>query len=98
MSKKQLANELEKLTKELVEATQERDEYEIEYEIEKARMMFSHEVMAFGNQVLRDTQVTLLLNTSGMYEKMARYRTKAKITWYKWSAVKSCIDGKTTDD
>jgi len=89
-----LAGKLKELTDELVKATQERDKYEVEYELEKARMMFSAEVGNLGNQPLREAQVTILLNEKGMFEKMAILRTKAKIAWYQWASIKSLIDGK----
>jgi len=88
-----LTTKLKEYTDELVRATKARDDYAVEYEIEKARMLFSAEVNA-GNQPTRDAQVTLLLKEKGMYEKMANLRTNGKIAWYKWSAVKSLVDGK----
>ena len=90
----QLAETLNKLTEELVKATEARDKYELEYELEKARMLFSAEVGSLGNQPMREAQVTILLNEKGMYEKMAILRTAGKIAWYKWAAVKSMVDGK----
>ena len=89
-----LAGKLKTLTDELVEATQKRDAFEVEYELEKARMMFSAEVGNLGNQPLREAQVTILLNESGLFEKMAILRTAGKVAWYKWAAIKSLIDGK----
>lgn len=86
--------ELIKLTEELFDATLERDEYEIEYELEKARMIFSNEVQGLGNQVQRDAQVTLLLEQNGMYRKMAELRTRARLAWYKWEAIKVLVENK----
>jgi len=89
-----LTEKLKELTDELVEATQRRDAYEVEYELEKARMMFSAEVNGLNNQPMREAQVTILLHNKGMFEKMATLRTAGKVAWYKWAAVKSLIDGK----
>lgn len=96
MSKETLSETLKEYLKELVLATEERDKYEVEYELEKARMMFSAEVGNLGNQPLREAQVTILLSQNGMFEKMATLRTKGKVAWYKWSSLKSLIDGKET--
>lgn len=93
-----MKKELEELTKELVEATKDRDAYEIVYEFEKARMYFSAEVNMLSNQVMRDNQVTIIMTANGMYREMAEKRTRAKIAWYKWSAIKSLVDGKATND
>jgi len=89
---------LQKLTEELVKATEARDEYEIKYELEKARMIMSAEIQAFSNQTMRDAQVTLLMEKHGMYRKMAELRSKAKLTWYKWSSIKSLIDGRMVQE
>ena len=64
-----LAEKLKELTDELVEATQRRDAYEVEYELEKARMMFSAEVNGLNNQPMREAQVTILLHNKGMLKK-----------------------------
>lgn len=93
-----LSNELQILTKELVEATEERDAYEIEYEVEKARMMFSAEVNGMSNQVMRDAQVTIMMTNTGMYLKMCTLRTRARVAWYKWATIRSLVDGKATEE
>ena len=98
MKKQKLAQTLAELTDKLVEATQERDEYEVEYEFEKAKMFFTEGVIGLGNQVMREAQVTINITENGSYRKMAELRTNAKIAWYQWSAIKSLIDGKINDD
>lgn len=82
------------LTEELTQTTEEKDSFEVEYELEKARMIMSAEVSSFSNQTMRDAQVTILMEANGMYRKMAELRGKAKIAWYKWSGIKALIDGK----
>jgi len=94
---KYMEKTIKKLTENLVESTQKRDKYEIEYELEKARMLFSAEIDSLKNQAQRDAQLTILLNEKGMYRKMAELKSKARVDWYKWSTVKSLIDGKVGD-
>jgi len=80
---------LEELTKSLIEATHERDMYEIDYELEKARTMNSAEVSSFGNQAMREAQVIISLDMRGMYRKMAELKSKARICWYAWEGMRS---------
>jgi len=87
-----------KITEDLITNTKLKDEYEVEYELEKCRMLFSAEVNGLRNQDMRDAQVTLMLDQKGMYRKMAELRTNAKLSWYRWSAIKSLIDGKEGDN
>jgi hypothetical protein len=93
MSKQNLSEILVKASEELSKATKERDDYEMDYELEKARMMFSAEVNSLGNQNLREAQVTVLLEERGMYRTMAELRTKARVAYYKWATFKSLVDG-----
>lgn len=95
MSKQQLADTLKFITDELGVATEERDIYEIDYELEKARMMFSAEVGKLGSQPAREAQLIIMLDQKGMYRKMAELRTSARILYYKWATLKSLVDGKT---
>lgn len=86
-------------TNELFDATQARDEYEIEYELEKARMMTSAELNnAFGNQTQRDAEVIKQMDEKGMYRKMAEYKSQARMAWYRWSALKAIKTGKGSDE
>lgn len=85
---------LEESFEELTETTRLRDEYEIEYELEKARTIFSAEVSALSNQTQRDAQVTILLEEKDMLRRMAELRTEAKIAYYKWSTIKTLMENK----
>lgn len=86
------------LTEELVEATKQRDEMDVEYEYEKARLLFSAEINALANQTMRDSQLTLKLHELGWDRKIAEVRTRARIAYYKWASVKSLIDRKGYDN
>ena len=77
----------------LITSTKKRDKYEIEYELEKSRMLFSAEVGGLGNQSMRDAQVTLLLEKKGMYRKMCELRTQARQDYYDWSTFTKLIKG-----
>lgn len=83
---------------ELIETTKARDAFEVEYELEKSRLMFSAEVQGFSNQAMRDSQITLLLEEKGLNRKAAELRTAARISYYKWASIKSIIDGKQEND
>jgi hypothetical protein len=89
-----LNEEFKALTKTLIETTAARDAYDVEYELEKARMTMSAEVGAMSNQTMRDAKVTVLMEEKGMYRQSAVLKSKARLAWYEWSAVKSLIDGK----
>ena len=78
----------------LVETTTKRDLYEVEYETEKARMLQSAEVQAFGNQATRDSQVTILMDEKGMYTEMAKVRSLARVAYYKWATFKAIRENK----
>ena len=80
-------------TQELIDTTTERDMYEIEYELEKARLMGSAETMAgLGSQQQRDAKMVEILDDKGMYRKMAELRLYAKLAWYKWATIKTLIE------
>lgn len=89
-----IRDELRALTAELVEATSKKEAYELEFELEKAKTTFDAQVVNLSNQVMRDAQVVILLEQSGASRKMAELRTRAKLAWYRWAAVKSLVDGK----
>lgn len=86
---------LKELTEELIQATTERDMYEIDYELEKARTMNSAEVNA-GNQAMREAQVIISLDMRGLYRKMAELKSKARICWYAWEGLKH--EGSKTEN
>ena len=88
-----MKQELLKAQKVLDEITKARDEYEIEYELEKARMIFSAEVQAMSNQTMRDAQTNILLEEKGMYRKMAELKSKARRAYYEWATFKSLMEG-----
>lgn len=97
MAKEQPAKALRGLTKELVEVTQERDKYAIDYELELARTYFSDEVNGLSNQVMRDKQATISMNEKSMYRKMGELKSDARLAWYKWAAIKSLVDGTSKE-
>jgi ribosomal protein L21 len=98
MKKDNLGKTLMELTDELVKITKSRDEFEVKYELEKARMLMSAEIQAFSNQTIRDSQVIIKMEAKGLYRKMAELKSKARTSWYKWSAVKSLVDGKVGEE
>lgn len=98
MSKQQLADIFKSVSDELALATEERDVYEVDYELEKARMMFSAEVGKLGSQPAREAQINILLDQKGMYRKMAELKTSARVLYYKWATLKALIDGKIEKD
>jgi len=87
-------NKLVEYLNELQEATVRRDMYEIDYELEKAKLMFSAEVMGLSNQSLRDAQLLVLLEEKGSYREMAELKMKARLAWYKWASLKAIIESK----
>jgi len=89
-----MRKELTKALTELTSATNARDEYEIEYEVEKAQLSFSAVVGECRNQTQRDAKVTILLNKKGMYRKMAELKSKARVAYYTWSTYKSLLEDK----
>ena len=95
MNKKEIFKEL---TQKLIDTTTARDDYEIDYELEKARLMVSAEISGLGNQTLRDAELTLVLNEKGMYRKMAELRSQARTAWYAWSSIKSLVDGNVGEE
>lgn len=86
------------LTKELVEATRIRDDLEVEYEFERAKLMFSASVNSLSNQAQREAQLTILMHESGWDRKVAEVRTNSRIAYYKWASIKSLIDKKGYDE
>ena len=89
-----MKEELRKAYEELVTTTRAKEEYEIEYSLEEARMVHSAEVNAYGNQTMRDAQVRILMENNGMYRKVVNLRTDAKIAYYKWSTFKTLLEGR----
>ena len=89
-----LEKEFRKALETLTICTLAKDKMEMAYEEEKARMLFSAEVSGFGNQTKRDAQTLILLKEKGLYEKMVNIRTDYRIAYYKWSSLKSLIDGR----
>lgn len=87
------AKMLEALTDDLVQLTSARDQYETDYELEKARLMMSAEISSLGNQTMRDAELLLTLEKKGMYRQMMDLKSKARLSWYRWAAIKSLIDG-----
>lgn len=87
-----MKEELQKALIELNTATKLKDELELEYELEKARMLFSAEVDSLKNQSQRDSQVTMLMHDNGWDRDIAIVRTRAKIAYYTWSTYKSLVD------
>jgi len=87
-------NKLIEYLNELQEATVRRDMYEIDYELEKAKLMFSAEVMGLSSQPLREAQLLVLLEEGGSYREMAELKMKARLAWYKWASLKAIIESK----
>jgi len=80
--------------KELNKATVDRDLCEMEYELEKARLMFSAEVNECRNLAEKEAKITLLLDEKGMYRKFAELKSVARIAYYGWSTFKSILEDK----
>jgi hypothetical protein len=94
---KSAASILEEFTTDLIEATEARDAYEIEYEVAKAKLMVSAEIDNLSNQPKREAEIINLLDKKGMYRKMAELKMHARLAWYKWASIKSLIDGKESE-
>lgn len=84
---------LTEATTELIRATKARDEYEVEYEFEKARMLISAEMQGLSSQQQRDAKIIVLLDEKGMYRKMAELKMRARLAWYVWEGLRT-ITGK----
>lgn len=89
-----MKEELREALSELIASTLEKEQAEVEYLLERSKLLFSAEVNSLANQTMRDAQVTILLDQMGWERKIAEARTKYKIDYYKWSTLKSIIDGK----
>jgi len=77
----------------LLKTTEARDKYEIEYELVKAKMMVSAEIDNLSNQAKREAEIINLLDKKGMYRKMAEYKMRARLAWYKWESIKTLMKG-----
>jgi hypothetical protein len=88
-----LAERLQKAYEDMSKSNKERDDYRLEYEIEKARMTFSGEVSGLSNQAMRDAQLNLLLEEKGMYRKMAELETKSREDYYWWKTLLALFEG-----
>lgn len=91
---KQLKDQLIEVLGALEKVTSERDIYEVEYELEKARLMFSAEVNECRNLAEKEAKIILLLNEKEMYRKMAELRSNARIAYYKWSTFKALLENE----
>ncbi len=80
--------------KEVNASTVARDLYEIEYELEKARLMFSGAVNECRNLAEKEAKITLLLNEKGMYRKFAELKSNARIAYYTWSTFKALVENE----
>jgi hypothetical protein len=89
---KPLGDILLELTEDLVNATQKRDEIEVDYELEKADLMFDARVDNLKNQAQRDAQITKIMHKSGAYRDLAQARTDSRVAYYRWAAIKSLVD------
>jgi len=83
---------LNKALEKLVETTKARDEYEIEYELHKAKLMFSSAVRECRNAQEREAKVIAILGEEDHYRKMAELKSDARVAYYTWSTIKSIID------
>lgn len=76
----------------LKEVTELKEDYELEYEVQKAKLMFSAVIDNLKTQAQKDAQISIMMHESGWDRKMAEVRTAAKIAYYHWSTLKSIID------
>jgi hypothetical protein len=91
---KTLNTKLVDYLEELLKATKKRDEYEIEYELVKAKLMVSKEIDNLSNQSKREAEIINLLDKKGMYRKMAELKMHARLAWYKWESVRNLLKGE----
>lgn len=86
-----MKEELLKAYEDMKSSNRERDTYKLEYELEKAKLLFSS---AGRNQATRDAEILTALEDRGMYRKMAELETKSREDYYWWKTLIALQEGR----